>query len=229
MDPLTIAAIGGGAAKLASGLFGESPAEKRRKAIARRRQQLQEQQKQDIATTYQRNANMIGQRIGSARQRAGEQAIALGRPQDVGSMLIPLETNLTQIGAENTRNTLDDINQNYRSQYSQLDNADLDIAADETTPLDYFGEMGGAVANYALQRQGLEDQYDTLLSGDVLGSAASIAQTPQFDYGYQGGVYSEFNGISEAEKHRNYRAEKLLPLKKMTPAYGGFSRRPRRF
>lgn len=162
-----LAGIGLGA-KLLSGLFSKSEAEKQRERIQASRKRLQEQQTRDISETYGRGSRFVGQRIASARQRAGEQASALGRPQDVGAMLLPLESNIATAGSEMIGNRLSDLDRSYRSQYAQLDEADTNAGEDDTF-LDYLGEAGGAVANYAVGLEGLK---------------AGQPEVPEYDPGY---------------------------------------------
>lgn len=159
--------IGGAALKIGSALFGKSTSEKIRDAVRKSRERLFQRQQQEIGEAYSRPAQLTNRRISSVRQRAGEQASALGRPQDVGAMTIPLESNLATIGSDMTQNILGNVQQRYGQMYNRLDEAEINAEAGDETVLDKLGEIGGAVAQYGASDLMLDKMYPQETTGGM--------------------------------------------------------------
>jgi hypothetical protein len=206
-----LAAAGFGV-KLVSGLFGESQADRIRKA----RQRLEQQKTGDISRAYGRTSRLTSQRIASARQRAGEQAAALGRPQDVGQFLIPMESNITTAGSQMTGNALENINQDYGRRSSQLDYAEA--TADESTPLDFLGEAGGALANYAIGQEGLDQMYPKYATEGEEINPADVASTGEiWNPAYPNPIWGMVEDKWDDHVTMGYRYPRRRPLDGITP------------
>jgi hypothetical protein len=93
--------------------------------------------------------------LNASRAAAGERAVALGRPQDVNTFILPEEAKIGEYASRVQQQALDAIRRQYDANEANLDAAELGAPAGSNA-WDYISELAGAGLNYWANKQYLD-------------------------------------------------------------------------
>lgn len=217
MDPAALGLVLGGG-KLLADIFGSDANKERRERLRRLRAEKAQERLSRINEAMRMAYGATGDLLSQGRNRAADQAVSLGRPNDAGLFFAPSEERILSGGHETARRAAFDIGRYYDALDTQLGMEEANVPPSPNAA-DFIGEALGAGSSYFLGKAAMPDLPDSPSQ-----TVPEISEVPKISplpviggYSYQGAVYPEIPGLSRAEKLRNFQKEMRYPLRRMEP------------